>query len=102
MALRMLRPKVSTLNTSVARLPPKEADPFYSTPEWRATRQRVFRRDGYCCVIPGCGRRAVVCDHVVTRRDGGTDDDGNLRSLCRDHDNLFKEDHLGSRRGGSL
>jgi 5-methylcytosine-specific restriction endonuclease McrA len=49
--------------------------------------------------MPRCGRRAIVCDHIISRRNGGSDDDSNLRSLCRTCDNRLKENHLDERRG---
>jgi 5-methylcytosine-specific restriction endonuclease McrA len=42
----------------------------------------------------------VVADHIIRRRDGGADALGNLRSLCRAHDNSVKEAADGRRRGG--
>lgn len=55
---------------AIVRLPPREPDPFYLSLDWRALRERVFARDGYRCVIAGCGRRPIVCDHIVSRRNG--------------------------------
>lgn len=63
----------------------------------RAARLRI---DGGRCVI--CGQRAVVVDHVVSRRAGGADALANLRSLCRAHDNGTKEDATGKRRSGGI
>jgi 5-methylcytosine-specific restriction endonuclease McrA len=96
--MRMLGARVRLANLSVAKLL-DVTDPFYFTAEWKQTRKRILARDDNTCVIPGCGRRAIVCDHIVSRRDGGSDDDANLRSLCRLHDNRLKENHLGERRG---
>jgi 5-methylcytosine-specific restriction endonuclease McrA len=61
----------------------------------RAARLRI---DGYRCVVPGCGRLAVVVDHIVSRKIGGTDTLDNLHSLCRAHDNQVKEAASGIRR----
>lgn len=81
----------------------KLPDPFYNSAEWRSTRTRILKRDDYRCVaiIDGliCGDRAIIVDHIVRRRDGGTEDDRNLRSLCRDCDNRMKEKWDGTRRG---
>ena len=71
--------------------------------EWRRTRERVLRRDGYRCAVPGCSTRASVVDHLVSRRAGGSDAEHNLRSLCGMHDRQIKEIRRGSaerRRGG--
>jgi 5-methylcytosine-specific restriction protein A len=73
------------------------SDPYYQTPHWRRLRAAALKRDGYRCVVPGCGKAAVVVDHIKRRRDGGADVLGNLRSLCRDHDNQVKERPNGKR-----
>ncbi|MBN6777423.1 HNH endonuclease [Pseudoclavibacter alba] len=56
---------------------------------WRATRQRILSRDNYQCTWiergQRCTAKATDVDHIVNRRDGGTHDDTNLRSLCRTH-----------------
>jgi 5-methylcytosine-specific restriction endonuclease McrA len=78
-------------------VPPKQADPYYFTPEWKALRQACLKRDGYACVM--CGEPAIVADHIISRKAGGTDALSNLRSLCREHDNRFKERPGGWRRG---
>lgn len=100
MALRTLRPQLGTPDRSVAKLPPKAADPFYKTTNWAKLRQAVFDRDGPMCAVPTCKCRAVVVDHIVSRRNGGTDDVGNLRGLCAAHDARVKEDATGARRNG--
>jgi 5-methylcytosine-specific restriction endonuclease McrA len=103
--VKKLGPLLGAVDMRIAKAPPKVAEAFYSSPEWRALRQATFKRDGGRCVI--CGRPAVVADHIVSRRRwadeavaGSPDTLGNTRSLCREHDNRFKEDHLGRRRGG--
>ena len=97
--LRTLAPRLAPARQAVAEAPPKQADPFYATPEWRALRETRLQMDGYACAHPGCEARAIVVDHVVSRKNGGSDLLTNLRSLCRTHDNRFKEDHTGTRRG---
>ncbi|WP_219321992.1 HNH endonuclease [Methylovirgula sp. HY1] len=83
---------------AIARVPPKAAAPFYQSQDWKKIRERIFARDRFTCVVPTCGRAAVVCEHVTSRRNGGSDDDSNLVSLCRNHDNRFKELPNGNRR----
>lgn len=70
----------------------KRADPFYLSPEWRAVRLRVLRRDGHRCVVcrkdvspPGAAR----VDHILPRRQRPdlALDESNLRTLCAYHDN---------------
>ena len=96
--LHFAKPRIATANLSRAKLPPKVADGFYSTPEWKQLRETCLRRDGFMCVVTGCGERAAFVDHVVRRRDGGKDELGNLRSLCRHHDVMAKERWDGSRK----
>jgi hypothetical protein len=67
--VRMLAPRVRAADLAVVRLPPKEADPYYLT-------------------------RA---DHIVSRKAGGADALHNTRSLCRLHDNRFREGPSGRR-----
>jgi 5-methylcytosine-specific restriction endonuclease McrA len=97
--LRTLGPTVRAADLRIVRPPPKTADPFYSTLEWRTLRHACLVRDGFRCTAPDCDHTAIVADHIVSRRDGGRDELGNLRSLCRLHDNRVKEDHTGARRG---
>jgi 5-methylcytosine-specific restriction endonuclease McrA len=90
---------VRAADLRAAKPPPKVADAYYSTAEWKALRHACLKRDGFRCVAEGCGRPAIVADHIVSRRDGGADRLDNLRSLCRLHDNRWKEDAGGARRG---
>ena len=52
---------------------------------WEEIRQRALRRDGYRCSIEGCPNTRLEVDHIVPLEEGGTDDLGNLRTLCRYH-----------------
>jgi 5-methylcytosine-specific restriction endonuclease McrA len=58
---------------------------YYHTPEWRALRLVVLKRDGYRCQLnlPGCEGRASVPHHLVPRKWGGGDHPGNLVSVCK-------------------
>ena len=51
---------------------------------WRRLRLQVFLRDLYtCCACGGTfppGR--LACDHIVPQSKGGSDDMGNLQTLC--------------------
>jgi 5-methylcytosine-specific restriction endonuclease McrA len=76
----------------------KVADPYYSAPSWRELRASCLARDNHTCVVEGCGQRAIVADHIVSRRAGGADALHNLRSLCRLHDNQARERNDGTRR----
>lgn len=98
--LKTLAPRLAPARQVIAEAAPKQVDPYYATPEWRALREARLRLDGYRCTVLGCDAAALVVDHVVSRRNGGSDELAGLRSLCRTHDNRFKEDHTGRRRGG--
>lgn len=57
--------------------------------EWTNTKRRIKKRDGYRCaeVIDGevCGSVIdLEVDHVIPRELGGTNDDDNLITRCRD------------------
>ena len=95
--VRMLAPRLPLARTAIVRLPPKETDPYYLTTEWRELRRQTLERDGGVCTVPGCGRAAVVADHIVSRKAGGADALHNTRSLCRLHDNRFREGPTGRR-----
>jgi 5-methylcytosine-specific restriction protein A len=46
---------------------------------WQRLRRRILDRDHHRC---RCGARATRVHHVIARNEGGTNDPGNLRSLC--------------------
>ena len=53
--------------------------------EWRKTRARVMKRDaGLCqgCLKDGILKLATQVDHIVSKRQGGSDDEANLQALC--------------------
>ena len=64
----MMRPALRSAELSIAKLPPKIAEPFYLTPKHRAWRAAV-------CEWPNCGQREprMFADHIVERKDGETD-----------------------------
>ncbi|MFT4129950.1 HNH endonuclease [Labrys sp. (in: a-proteobacteria)] len=69
--------------------PPKIADRFYLTKEWRDLVASIKRERGpYCeAVLPGgqvCrSSHRIIGDHIHERRDGGADlDRNNVRLLC--------------------
>lgn len=56
--------------------------------DWPARRARQLRREPRCqAIINGvrCARRATDADHILRRKDGGSDDPVNLQSLCHAH-----------------
>ena len=96
--VRMLAPRLRLARTAIVRLPPKEADPYYLTPEWRELRRQTLDRDGGVCTVLGCSREAVVADHIVSRKARGADALHNTRSPCRLHDNRLREGPTGRHR----
>ena len=60
---------------------------------WQRLRQEVFERDNYLCqehyrngklmAVELHGAKHGVCDHVVAKAEGGTDDLCNLQTLCQ-------------------
>jgi hypothetical protein len=73
---------------------------FYKTAAWRELREQRLRFDQHRCIVPGCGARAVVVDHINSSERGRAVPIARLRSLCRLHDNQVKEDASGKRRSG--
>lgn len=72
----MLVPRIATLDTSIAAPPAKVADPFYSSPEWRALLDAIIKLRGRICQDPRCRRpmgpwRRIYGDHIIELRDGG-------------------------------
>lgn len=55
------------------------------TREWDAISRQVVAAAGACARCGHTGDRAnpLTTDHVVSKSDGGSDDLGNLRCLCR-------------------
>ena len=52
---------------------------------WYNTRVRVMRRDEWTCQLcglAGLDRKTGSVDHICSVRDGGSDADSNLRTLC--------------------
>jgi 5-methylcytosine-specific restriction endonuclease McrA len=45
-------------------------------------RERIFERDGHCCVHCGSSELLQI-DHIHPRSKGGGDEDSNLQTLCR-------------------
>jgi len=87
--VRCLGPTVRAANLATVKLPPKVAESYYASPEWKALRLACLTRDHFRCVV--CGSPAVVADHIASRHDGGPDGLANLRSLCRCCDNRLRE-----------
>lgn len=92
--IRMLTPRIGTLDTRTARVPPKQADPYYLTPQHRAWARDVIDRAGGRCeaIDEATGERCtkaepyhrMFADHVEERRDGGADL-GQGKCMCGSH-----------------
>lgn len=70
----------------------KATHPFYLTPQWRAKRVQIMRRDGYRCVCCGADVRAkgaARVDHIIPLSQAWhlRLTDSNLRTLCVRCDN---------------
>jgi 5-methylcytosine-specific restriction protein A len=63
--------------------PPKFAEQFYLSREWRSLVASVKRERGNYCQRCGSTHR-VAADHIVERRDGGLElDASNIELLCQ-------------------
>lgn len=66
-------------------------------------RQRVFARDGYRCVICGCGEVDWLCiDHIHPVAEGGTRAMDNLQTLCVDCNELKGDSVMLERRRAAM
>jgi 5-methylcytosine-specific restriction endonuclease McrA len=67
------------------RSPPKQADQFYQSNDWRNLVRTIKRQRGAFCCICGSNDR-IIADHIIERRDGGADlDPANIQLLCQSH-----------------
>ncbi|MCI0588670.1 MAG: HNH endonuclease [Planctomycetes bacterium] len=63
-------------------------------------RRAVLLRDGHRCVVPGCTNRLwLEVHHLIPRAAGGSNEAGNLATLCSTHHGLIHEGNLRSIRG---
>ncbi len=81
--LAMLKPRVATIDTSIAALPPRIAEPFYTSRAWLDLMAGIKRERGERCQDCGRGRCRIFGDHIVELRDGGAKlDRRNVRLRC--------------------
>lgn len=87
--LRVAAPRITATDTRALKPPPKVADPFYRSPEWRKLVTQIIADRGRRC--QDCGRThdrqgqpiRIFGDHVKELRDGGKALDArNVRLLC--------------------
>ena len=82
-SLNCLKPLVGVLDTSIAHEPPKRADSFYTSPEWRTLMTVIRTKRPACC--EKCGRTGtrLFGDHIKEIKDGGARlDERNIQLLC--------------------
>lgn len=80
--LKCLQPLVAPSTHRTARVPEKQAEPFYLSVEWRDLVAAVIRERGRRC--EKCGRTdgRVYVDHIIELKDGGAAlDRSNLQVL---------------------
>ncbi|TDI30845.1 MAG: hypothetical protein E2P03_08505, partial [Acidobacteria bacterium] len=66
----------------------------------RPSSQRIYIRDGWRCMAPGCSsRRNLEVHHIVYRSQGGDDRPGNRVCLCRFHHQMGEHGLLARVRG---
>jgi len=81
--LRCINSGLTVLDTSIAREPPKRADAFYVSKEWRALMGTILKQRGRVC--EHCGRSGcrIFGDHIVELKDGGAKlVPSNVQLLC--------------------
>ena len=49
----------------------------------KISRRALFARDGWKCAYCGTTAGRLTLDHIIPRSKGGTDDLGNLQTLCK-------------------
>jgi len=56
---------------------------YYQSDEWKEISSKIRERDNYCCKICGTGGKVEV-HHIIPKSIGGTEDETNLITLCKD------------------
>lgn len=72
----------------------KQYHEYIKSKEWQETRQRIFRRDKYTCVMCGANKNLHV--HHITYENLGAEKDADLVTLCESchaavHDEVFSD-----------
>jgi 5-methylcytosine-specific restriction enzyme A len=81
---RAVPPRLSPL-PAILKGPPKQAEAFYQSSEWRTFIDQVKNERGWKCESCGARGRGIrlIGDHMVERKDGGADfDRRNIKLLC--------------------
>ena len=77
----------------------------YGRKAWKLARAAALVRDAYQCQACGvvCTGRNAHVDHVIRKRDGGTDELWNLKTLCRScHSKKTVREEQGGRVGAVI
>ncbi len=103
--LQTLKPKLKTLNTNKLRVLEAKAGatPRIRGDTWMATRRRILLRDKFACQSCGIVRMDNEVDHRIPLEQGGSNDDGNLQTLCGGPDGCHTKktaDEAKQRAGG--
>ena len=76
---------------------PKSRDAAYADPVYRANRARILAGKPIC-VYPGCTKVADTVDHVRPVVGGVDNSLGNLRPVCRKHNEALGRDLCNQRK----
>ena len=80
--LTNIKPMVGKLKPLIT-LPPKQAEPFYLSTDWRSLMARIIAKRGRRCEECGATGGRIYGDHIIERRDGGADlDPTNIMLRC--------------------
>jgi 5-methylcytosine-specific restriction endonuclease McrA len=105
-SIARLKPRVATLDASIARQPTKQADSDLVGQEWRKLVAYLIRQRGRRCERCDAGANGkrvwLIGDHVVERLDGGELlDPGNIVLLCAQcHATKTQQAKIDRFRGG--
>lgn len=81
--LRTIRPRLQAVEPRRVAPPPKVADSFYTSPEWRALRASIVKQRGWRCQKCGRTHGQIYADHIEELKDGGAPlDPANVQLLC--------------------
>jgi 5-methylcytosine-specific restriction endonuclease McrA len=81
--LKMIKPRLATVDTRTCKPPAKRGAPLYDRPEWRDLVRSLKRTRGRRCEACGATDGVIYGDHIKEVRDGGAElDPANVQLLC--------------------
>jgi 5-methylcytosine-specific restriction protein A len=86
--LNLLRQRLAPTDLRRVKPPPKQADSFYLSREWRSLMDRIIAERGRRCEDPECPKphpavTRIYGDHIKELQDGGADfDPANIMLRC--------------------